>query len=167
MIAGVDFDTHAIHVVVLDEDTGSAVYHRFAIDVGPGDYHERARRVPLCLPVRGAWKDNGVRLVAVEKPASSHFRAAVALGVIRGALLASLPREDQVPLVMIPVHDWKKWSVGGGFPGMGNCDKPQVALWAKSKWSDRPPDAGQDAFDAYAIAWAARALDVERIRSAA
>ena len=91
MIAGVDTDTHAIHVVVLDDDDPAvADYRRYPIDIGPGDYHQRARRLPTCVPPRAGWRDAGVHLIAIEEPFSAAFRGAVPLAVIRGASALAL-----------------------------------------------------------------------------
>lgn len=156
--AGIDFDTEAIHVVRLDLETDDARYDQIRINVGPGGYNERARRIPDLLPARAAWRDSGVALIALEEPKGPSFRGSIPLAVIRGALLAALPRQHQTKVLLIPTQEWKKWSLGGGFPGKGNADKDAVAAWARDTWPNRTPDCGQDAFDAYAIAWAARAL---------
>lgn len=168
MIAGIDTDTKAIHLVTLDPDTDDADYHRYRLDVGPPGYHEKARRLPLLLPVRGAWRDAGVSLIAIEEPFGDVFRGVVPLAVIRGALLASLPRDEQCRVVMIPPHEWKKWSLGGGFPGKGNARKDEVAEWVKATWTNRPAEGlDHNACDAYAVAYAARALDDRRRELAA
>lgn len=159
--AGVDISTASIDIVLLDETTDEADYHRFALKIGPGDYHESARRIPQILPARGAWRDMGVILIAIELPMTAHghggFQAAVPQAVIRGALLACLPKHDDVPVALMPAHLWKKWSLGGGFPGQGQAKKPAVAAWVKHRWPNRTT-ADQNALDAYCIAYAARAI---------
>jgi hypothetical protein len=154
--AGIDIDTNSIHVVRLELDSDEARYDRVRLDVGPGDYHQRARRLRDLMPTRGAWKDDGVVTIAYEDPRSAAFKAAVPLAVVRGALLACLPRD--VPVVPLTPQDWKKWTLGGGFPGQGNATKDDVAAWVRDHWPNRPPAADQNALDAYAIAWAARAM---------
>lgn len=165
--AGLDLDTHNVHVVLLDETTDDATYRRFPIDIGPGDYHARARRMSDLLPTRSAWRDElGVMLIAVEEPRTPHtrpggagggFKAAIPQAVIRGAVLACLPREHDVPLLLMPPQEWKKWSLGGGFPGQGNAKKDAVAQWVKGRWPNRTT-SDQNALDAYAIAFGARSL---------
>lgn len=161
--AGIDVSTLAIDVVLLDAETAAARHQSFPLNNGPGDYLARARRVPELLPVRTAWKDTGVCAIGVEKPMSSDFKAAVPLSVVLGAVLAVLPRDHQVPLFLFEPHLWKKWSLGGGFPGKGNAKKDEVRSWAVETWSDRPAGADQNAFDAYAIAWACRALHEQHL----
>lgn len=155
--AGIDIDVHAVHVVLLDETTDDAAYHRFAIAIGPGGYHEKARRMRETLPARGAWRDMGVTAIAIEEPLSAAFRSAVPLAVVRGAVLSCLPLQQDVPVAMLKPHDWKKWSLGGGFPGNGNAKKDEIAAWTKGRWVGRTT-GDQNALDAFAIAWAARAI---------
>lgn len=158
---GIDVSTSSIDVVFLDENTDDADFHRFALKIGPGDYHESARRIPQILPARGAWRDMGAVLIAIELPmtAPGHggFQAAVPQAVIRGALLACLPKHDDVPVALMPAHLWKKWSLGGGFPGKGQAKKPEIAEWAKATWTNRST-SDQNLLDAFCIAYAARRL---------
>lgn len=156
LFAGIDLSTEAVDVVLLDTDSDDAVHNQYRLDTGPGGYLERVRRVREILPARGRWRDSGVVLIAIEKPMSSSFKGAVPLATVLGAVLANLPRDlDVMPL---EPSEWKKWSVGGGFPGHGNAKKDAVADWARLRWHNRPVRASQNAYDAYAVAYAARAL---------
>lgn len=160
-IAGCDFDVHAIHVVRLELDSDDARYDRIRLDVGPGNYIERARRMRDLLPNRAAWNDQGVALIAIEEPKGQYFKGSIPLAVILGALLACLPRQETTPVLMVPTQEWKKWSVGGGFPGHGNAKKEEVARWALERWPNvlgQAAAGNQNALDAYCIASAARAL---------
>lgn len=163
VFAGIDFDTAAIHVVRLELDSDHARYDRIRLDVGPGDYNERARRIPDLIPARDAWRDSGVALIALEDPKGQTFRGSIPLAVIRGALLAALPRQHQTPLLLVPTQEWKKWSLGAGKPGKGNAAKELVAGWARRNWPDLPDNADQNAYDGYAIAYAARAICAQHI----
>lgn len=160
-VAGIDIDVQAVHVVWLDEDSDRAVYRAYRLDLGPGNYHAKARRVPAAVPRRSAWRDRGVVCIGIEEPMTPPkvgFRSAVPQAVIRGALLAALPRDEDVPVVLVRPAEWKKWSLGGGFPGKGNAGKPEVEVWARRAWVDCPPGVSQDALDAFCVAWALRAL---------
>lgn len=156
--AGIDYDTHAIHVVRLELDSDEARYDKVRLDVGPGDYMQRVRRMRDLLPARGAWADDGVCLIAIEQPKGPFFKGSIPLAVVLGGLLTCLPRDDKPPVLMIETQEWKKWSLGGGFPGQGNAAKPDVAHWARRNWENVPPHADQNALDAFCVAWAARAM---------
>lgn len=150
MIAGVDLNSFAIDFVLLDEDTNEAVHHRRRLDTGPGDSFQRARRVRDALPTRASWKDSGITLLAVEKPMGDQNRGLVPLMRVQGALLSCLPAE----LTVIELEPYR-WRQGCGLKG--NASKQQIAAWVVATF----PGAagwGQDACDAYAIAYAARKL---------
>lgn len=159
-IAGIDLDSNGVHIVRLALDDNTATYNRIRVDNAKGDVHERARRLRDLMPARGAWKDHGVIRFAIELPmtAPGHggFQSAVPQAVMRGALLACLPTD--IPIDILTAHQWKKASLGGGNPGHGNAQKPEIRAWAKARWPNPPDHVTQDAMDAYCIAWAARTL---------
>lgn len=158
-LAGIDADSNGVHIVRLHLDDNAAVYNRIRIDNAQGDYHERARRLRDLMPARGAWKDHGVIQFAIEDPRTPPkvgMKGAVPQAVLRGAILACLPTD--IPVLMLPPSEWKKWSLGGGSPGKGNALKPEIRTWAEAHWPNQPAHAGQDAYDAFCVAWAARAL---------
>lgn len=159
-IAGIDFDTKDVHVVLLDETGNGAELVTFNLELaGVAAYHEKARRMRELLPSRGHWRDRAnVRHIFLEEPLSATFRGGIPLAVIRGAILAVLPRDEDVRVTLIRPADWRKWSLGGGFPGQGNAPKEKVAAWAKAEWTGRPPHVDQNGFDAYCIARAGRAI---------
>lgn len=157
-VAGIDLDSNGIHVVRLNLDDDHAAYNRIRVDNVAGDYHARARRLRDQLPARGAWNDRGVIAIGIEepktKPGYGGLQSAVPQAVMRGALLACLPAD--IDLVLLPPYEWKRWSLGGGERGQGNADKAAVRAWALARWPNPPEHVTQDAFDAYAIAWATR-----------
>lgn len=152
-IAGIDVNSNHIDVVLLQLDTDHAEYHRRRIDTGPKeDAFQRARRLRDAMPARGAWIDHGVLTIGIEKPMAF---GNVGNGIVpqirvQGALLACLPVD--IDIVELLPNEWKKASVGHG-----RADKTAVATWARTAWLDQPDRCPQDAYDAYAIAWATRA----------
>lgn len=159
-IAGIDIDSNGVHIVRLNLDDNHATYNRIRVDNAKGDYHQRARRLRDLMPARAAWNDHGVVQFAIEQPmtAPGHggLQSAVPQAVMRGALLACLPTD--IPIVFMPPHEWKRWSLGGGERGKGNALKPEVRAWVDQHWPNPPDHLTQDGADAYAIAWAARRL---------
>lgn len=150
MIAGIDFSTRAVDVVLLDEDTDAATWHRF--ELAGADAFDRARSVRDAMPGSRYWDD--VLAVGIEDPrgygAGSLYR-------IQGAILSRLPRRTLVhPLIP---SSWRKTV---GLPG--NASKTDVAarvtvLRTAARPLDAPDDPWpQDACDAYCIALATRTL---------
>jgi hypothetical protein len=151
-IVGIDYDSDAIDVVLIDEDEGSWLgWKRYDLACGPGDSLERARRVRSLLPARQAWADAGVVAIGLESTFSNHYNAAVSLARVQGAILASLPRE--LPLQTFPANHraggWKIATVGK--PAASKID---VARWAIDEGA--PGGLVQDAYDAFCIARAMR-----------
>lgn len=150
--AGIDYDSSSIDVVRLELDTDTARHDRILLDsTGKLDAFERARRVRNLMPPRGAWADDGVVTIALEDPKSRSFAAATALARVQGAILACLP--ESVAVISMPPYEWKI-AVGVS----GNAKKELVREWALRTWPNLPERYTQDALDAYAIAWAARAI---------
>lgn len=154
--AGCDFDTHAIHVVLILEE-GPPEYHRFELE--GHDAFERSRDVRDKMPSRGWWADQGVIALAIEEPMG---RGSVVqkLNVVQGAVLSCLPRE----LLVNPMRP-STWRVEAGMKG--NAPKEEVARFVGSRiWPDSPlpliPASTwpQDACDAYCLALAAEKLTV-------
>lgn len=142
-VAGVDFSTKAIDIVLLDDDTDAATWHRF--ELTGQDAFERVRAVKGAMPGASFW--DATLAVGIEDPrgfgAGSLYR-------IQGAILACLPR----PLLVQPLIP-SFWRRTVGLPG--NASKQDIALWAALK-GFMPVDPQQDAWDAFAIAWATRSL---------
>lgn len=150
MVAGVDYSTHAVDIVLLDETTDAATWHRFELE--GRDAFERARAVRAAVPARtsGFWDD--VLAAGIEDPrgygAGSLYR-------VQGALLACLPTS-------LLVQPWipSAWRKQVGLAG--NASKSTVLAWTLD-WTQGHLDLKaeawpQDACDAYAIALATRSL---------
>ena len=160
VIAGIDADSNGVHIVRLNLDDNDATYNRIRVDNVKGDAHQRARRLRDLMPARGAWKDHGVIRFAIEqpmtKPGYGGLKSAVPQAILRGALVACLPVD--IPLEVLTPSEWKRWSLGGGERGQGNADKAAVRAWAQQRWPNPPDHVTQDAYDAFCVAWSARAL---------
>lgn len=155
MIAGIDLDTRAVHIVLLDDDSADATRHEYEIADKRGSFYA-ACNVQVALPSRSWWEDNGVWLVGIEKPMSPHARSVSALMRIQGAILSRIPYG--ICKLETQPNEWKRETVG-----LPNATKEQVAEWATSGARTGWP---QDALDAYAIAHAVRSLNERGIRAA-
>lgn len=151
MIAGCDFSTRAIDVVLLDEDTGAATW--FRSELHGADAFDRARDVHRAMIEdfgSDFWDD--VLACGIEEPRGY---GAGALYRVQGAVLAGLPASLLVhPLIP---SSWRKTV---GLPG--NASKQDVWKHAIGLMAN---DNGvvkmgwpQDACDAYCIALATRTL---------
>jgi hypothetical protein len=155
VIAGIDYSTRAVDVVLLDEDTDAATWHRFELE--GADAFDRARSLRRSFACIGSsfWDD--VLAVGIEDPrgygAGSLYR-------IQGAILACLPGRTLVhPLIP------SQWRKTVGLPG--NASKSIVAEWVNWKrflamGDESVVDWPQDACDAFCIALATRTL-LERV----
>jgi hypothetical protein len=156
-IAGIDFSTRAVDVVLLDENTGHASWQR--TELNGADAFDRARslRWKHLIP-DNAWED--VLAVGIEDPRGHN---AGALYRVQGAVLARLPSFLLVhPLVP---SQWRKLV---GLPG--NASKQAVMLEAHHRlarrvlfglfgdFAERTPKWPSDACDAYCIALATQKL---------
>jgi hypothetical protein len=150
MIAGIDYSTRAVDVVLLDEESDAATWHRFELQ---GDNaFDRARSVRRAMWGWNGWDD--CLAVGIEDPRGYN---AGSLYRVQGAILSRIPILTLVhPLV--PSH-WRKTV---GLPG--NASKADVAEWAtwKGGLGAKAVFWPQDACDAYAIAVATRTL-LERV----
>ena len=141
-VVGIDFSTHAIDVVHVDEnDERPPVWHRHTLD-GP-DAWERTRKVRYWSL---AWPDD-VIAVGLEEPRG---RSAGKLYRVQGAILCRLP-----PALLVQPwvpSDWRK-RVGL----KGNAGKPESVVESlrrlHGKWN---VDAPVDAHEAHLIAVATR-----------
>lgn len=154
MIAGIDFSTKAVDVVLLEEDDNTAEALRFEL---PGrTAFEAARSVAHFLPRSGWWRDHGIYLVGIEQPFGVSFRSASALMRVQGAIIATIGFPPAMPnraLVEIPPHEWKR-ELGLS----GNANKLDVAKRVHELYPETQYGWGQDALDAYGIAYAVRGL---------
>ena len=150
MIAGVDFSSRAIHLVLLDDDTDTAEGHVIEL-VGRTPF-ERARSALWFFPPRSWFEDKGVWLLGIEDPHSRANHTAKALGLAAGAIAALLPRE--LVVIQTPPAEWKRL-----FTGDAHAAKEIVGLHARAIWPEPPAKADDNTWDAYGIAWAVRSLN--------
>lgn len=136
--AGIDFDTHAVHVVLRPE-AGPAEYHRYEL-AGAGAF-ERAQAVREVLP---PWWLQGVVGVGLEDPYGVGG-SGVKLIRVQGAILACIP-----PELIVHAISPARWRLLVGLPG--NASKAEVAGYVQhTEWP-------QDACDAFCLSLAAEAL---------
>lgn len=153
-VAGIDFSTRAIDVVLIDEDTHAAEWHRFDVTEDAltgdicGDAFERARRVRHTLPKTSWWEDEGVIAIGLEQPRGNH--GITPLFRMQGAILACLPTR-----ILVTPWNPSSWRLEVGLKG--NALKADVNLHALTLLGDQHV-AGwpQDAYDAFCIARATR-----------
>lgn len=177
MILGLDFDTRAVHAVLLDDDSNAARYVPVPfVEHKPPFEFDDARNVRAALnkairrPVvdrhvegRGLDGWESIWLVGIEKPYSQNKDSSWKYGLVVGQILSCIPRA--VPVLDIAPQEWKRETVGK--PSAG---KYAVARWAKDELIEVDVDLTgwpQDAYDAYSIARAARSLNERAIGSAA
>lgn len=147
-VAGIDFSSRAVDVVLLDEDTDAAEWFRFPLE-GAGAF-DRARDVHRAMYGTSVLWDE-VLACGIEDPrgygAGSLYR-------VQGAILACLPAYLLVhPLIP------SQWRKACGLPG--NAPKGVVAAFVDERdTGNMTPDIywPQDACDAYCIALATRSL---------
>lgn len=158
MIAGIDYSSRAIDIVLIDDDTRAGSWLRIPLE---GDTPlDRARSLRGRLPLRSWWDDHGVYLIGIEDPRGHHAHTAKALGFAGGAVAALLP--SGIPIVQTMTAEWKRLTVG-----RGSATKEQVAAWSRHEMyhahSLTPVLWPQDAYDAYAIARAVELLNNQAI----
>jgi len=166
VIAGLDISTRAIHIVSLPEDDNHAQLHVVRVDTERGDATDRIRRLRDRMPARGAWRDAGCTLIAIEKPFSRGPGIAPMMAVY-GALLQLFPPD--LPLLELRSDDWRReCAIPIRKPRDAGSDfhKRAAVAFARQQWPDAPP-LDNNAADAFCIAYAARELDLRRGQAAA
>ena len=146
-VAGIDFSTHAIDVVLIDEnDVEPPQWHRYPLE--GQDAFARARDVRRALkrgPLPPFVQD--LLAVGIEDPRGQN---AGALYRIQGGILASLS-----PNVLVQPWVPSQWRKAVGLPG--NASKQHIAEWVIAEnGSTAYASWPQDACDAYCIALATR-----------
>ena len=149
-VAGIDYSTRAVDVVLLDEDTDAAAWHR--VDLEGADAFDRARDVKFKLRRLGTLTDFFEETIAVgiEDPrgygAGSLYR-------VQGAILACIP-----PTLLVQPWIPSAWRKAVGLPGNASKDAVRSFVLAPDGvWKFRAMNAWpQDACDAYCIALATR-----------
>lgn len=149
-VAGIDFSSRAVHLVLLDDDTNQAETYTYLLR---GDTpFERARSLRSTFPTRSWWDDRGVWLIGIEDPFSRSKGVAKALGLSAGAIAALLPYP--LTIVQTAPHEWKRV-----FTGYASASKGLVEDQARKLWNNPPDTADDNTFDAYGIAWAVRSIN--------
>lgn len=151
---GCDLSTHNVDLVKLDEESDRAEWVRVPL-VGENAV-DRARSYRLSaydVWSSAFWDD--VILCALEDPAGRGDTRKIAR--VQGVVIATIPARVQV--WTLQPAEWRK---ACAMPG--NCPKERVRLFAEVRLQDA--DSGgdferwpQDAYDAYAVAYAARAIN--------
>lgn len=149
-ICGIDFSTHFVDIVLLDENTDAATWHRFALE--GQDAFDRARNVHHAMPHGSFWDD--VMAVGIEQPRGNH--GVVHIARIQGAVLTCIPSR-------LLVQPWNPSAWRKAVALKGNATKDEVATYARRDW---PGDIvlpervswPQDACDAFCIALATRSV---------
>jgi hypothetical protein len=147
-VCGIDYSSRAVDVVLLDEDTDAATWHRFDLREymsASKNAFDRARDVKFVMPSSSFWDE--VLAIGIEDPrgygAGSLYR-------IQGAILACLPSATKV-------HPWvpSAWRKAVGLSG--RASKDEIRSWVENRRWDYKAPWPQDACDAYCIALATRA----------
>lgn len=159
-VLGIDVSSHNIDLVLLDEETNLAAWHR--VELKGATYFDRLRQVPTRMPRWGWYEDHGIYLIGIETPKTRFMPSAAALFPVYGAVIACLPRH-------LPVWDIHPtaWRQTLGLPG--NASKGQVAVAVHALGDGAPPKEhawAQDALDAYAIARYARDTNQRGLQAA-
>jgi hypothetical protein len=151
-IAGIDFSSRAVDIVLLDEDTDAASWHRFELQ--GQDAFDRARSVFAAMPGPYSTFWDEILAVGIEQPRGNH--GVVHMARIQGAVLTCVP-------VAKLVQPWNPagWRKTVGLSG--NAPKEEVKAFAATRligtgWTQWRQPATQDFFDAYCIALATRTM---------
>lgn len=153
--AGIDYDTHAVHFVFIDEDDAASIIYQDFWTRGMQAF-DRLRGIRDVLPSRSWWSDN-VIAACIEEPFARGklmIQNQPKLKAVQGAIVACLPSDLLLNPIAAPT--WRK-TVGL----KGNCTKDEVREWAIHDGFFRLlGDYPQDAADAYCLARAAQILTV-------
>jgi hypothetical protein len=145
LVCGIDYSTHAIDLVFIDQDDQhSPVWKRYDLD--GQDAFDRTRKVAEAMPPRFSTQWDDVIAVGIEHPAGK-FGTGTMMRV-QGAVLSMLPAD-------VLVQPWAPASWRKAVGLKGNSSKAEIAA---TVWRDHytNPDWLQDAFDAFCIALATR-----------
>lgn len=163
-VLGIDYSTRGIDLVYLDESTDAARWHHIPLSKGIAGLRQIRHTY--------AWgaELEDVYLVAIEDAFSAGRAQAKHLGRVAGAVVASLPLSiaDEHVWVMRP----DEWRMACGMKG--SAGKDEVMRWAHENlgargWLIDAADLltwGQDACDAYCIAYAAREINAKAVAAA-
>lgn len=146
-IAGIDYSTMAIDLVLIDVD-GVERARLFHWELCGADALTRTRAVPLVVPGRRSVFWDTVRAVAIEEPMGrgpTSLPIIAKLKAIQGAVLACIPAEMEVTALK-PTE----WRAAVGLAG--NATKHDVHVWSVLAQRGMPSPWPQDGHDAYCIA---------------
>ena len=143
-VAGIDFSSHAIDVVLVDVDGRQPPrWHRYPLT--GADAFDRTRSVANSMPERSSAYWDNVLAVGIEHPAGKFGTGP--LMRLQGAVLAQIPARMLVKAW--PPGAWRK---AVGLPG--NATKGVVAWASIDLKTGAESDWPQDAHDAHLIALA-------------
>lgn len=146
-VAGIDFDSHGIDLVLLEEESDYALHERWPL-IG-FDAFERAQHVSSLRQFvwdSTAWRN--VIALGIEDPRGPSRNADAPIYRTQGAILACLPET----LLVCP---WKpgEWRKQLSVAHIGKLPLMEFAL---THWAGAPERVTQDAADAFCIAYATR-----------
>jgi len=155
--AGIDLSTYAIEIVRLDENGNHGTWDHLQLD--GHDALARLRDVGRKMPRwADSWWDD-CYLLAVEAPMGRGNAGAVAkLSRVFGAIVACVP--PTVPIWELAPHDWRRELEVPGNAAKTVCAARAIELGACPTWAD------ENAYDAYAIAYAAREINHRGLEAA-
>jgi len=144
-LAGIDYSTHCIDVVLLDDSPAAAGELPWWIQYNlpsVGNAFERTREVAEVLPARRSvfWDD--VYAVAIEE-AFGYGGSAAKLMRVQGAILSCIPRD----VTVVPLAP-ARWRASAGL--RAQASKQEVREWVMLALGTDPPWT-QDACDAYCL----------------
>lgn len=166
MIAGIDYDTRYVHIVLIPDEGWQPEYHRVHL-ASTGDYGvSSARSIRLTFPGRTWWEERRVWLAGLELTYSHDARTAGALGRIQGAILATLPAD--IPVIPTPPNEWLRVFTGRAKLPARKAERKQLAREQTEALAGENTVSGwhQDGYDAYGIACAVRAMNEDGIAAA-
>jgi hypothetical protein len=165
-VAGIDFDTKRVHVVLIPDEGFTAEYHRIWLNPAADYGITAARTIRRAFPTRTWWEDNGVWLAGIEQTFSHDARTAGALGRVQGAVLACLPAA--ITVVPTPSHEWLRTFTGRAKLPVRSSERKKLAReQAQALTRLELDDWPDDGCDAYGIACAVRAINEDGIAAAA
>lgn len=143
---GIDISSHAIDLVLLNENDNTSAWTRLELD--GGNSFDRTRDVPNVMPGTSWYEKHGVYLVAVERPFGASRKGQDIVRLIEGAVVACIPRH--LALWEVTPSEWKQ-ALGVS----GNAKKEEAALRVIELADMIDLTWPQDAYDAWAAAhWA-------------
>jgi hypothetical protein len=160
-VAGIDFSSKWVDVVLLADEGFQAEHHRFKV-ASRVDSFQAARNLRGVFPGRSWWEDRGVWLVGVEEPYSHQPPAMVALGRIQGAIAALLPPNLRVTCT--PQTQWLKVFTGRAKLPRDSSGRKELARETAQLFGFEA--SAPDGYDAFGIACSTRALHEDETSAA-